>query len=241
MSLSSSISRLTVYLRRNGARATVRRAQLALERVCFSNRMVLFYCDISTLRSAIDEVPDHIRIERHTSPTNINPRDLEVITSFWNPKLATRNIKQRFELGASLWLIRSKDTLAGYGWTLQKRTVELHYFPLGLDDVHLFDFQVFPQYRGRGLNPLLVNHILRNLSSECKGRAFIEAAEWNQAQLSSLQKTGFRRLDSARKLSFFGRTIVFWDRKSAQSEGTLELASSLPQNHKASSLADVQQ
>ncbi len=32
--------------------------------------------------------------------------------------------------GALLWLIKSEDGLAGYGWTLQGRTIEPHYFPL---------------------------------------------------------------------------------------------------------------
>jgi ribosomal protein S18 acetylase RimI-like enzyme len=89
-------------------------------------------------------------------------------------------------------------------------TVEPHYFPLGWDDVHLFDFHVFPQYRGQGMNPFLVTHILRSLAAEGADRAFIEAAEWNEAQLSSLAKTPFRRLGCARKSTIFGCTIVWW-------------------------------
>ena len=41
------------------------------------------------------------------------------MTSPWNPKQAHRNIRERFEQAASLWLIKSGDKLAGYGWTLQ--------------------------------------------------------------------------------------------------------------------------
>jgi ribosomal protein S18 acetylase RimI-like enzyme len=88
--------------------------------------------------------------------------------------------------------------------------MERHYFPLGPDDVHLFDFHVFPQYRGQGTNPLLVTRILQGLATEGASRALIEAAEWNQAQLSSLAKTPFRRLGLARKLTIFDRTIVCW-------------------------------
>jgi ribosomal protein S18 acetylase RimI-like enzyme len=119
---------------------------------------------------------------------------------------------ERFGLGASLWLIKSHDKLAGYGWTLEGRTVEPHFFSLGHRDVHLFDFHVFPQYRGQGMNPTLVTSILRALTAEGAGRAFIEAAEWNQAQLSSLTKTPFRRLGMARKSTLFSRTLVLWDK-----------------------------
>ena len=135
------------------------------------------------------------------------------MTSVWNPKLVQQNMKERFDLGASLWLIKSEGKLAGYGWTLSGSTVEPHYFPLGQDDIHLFDFHVFPQYRGRGINPLLVAHILSSLATEGMGRAFIETAEWNQSQLSSLlRKTPFRRLGVAKKWNIFDHIIVSWAR-----------------------------
>ena len=52
MSISSSISRLTDYYKRNGLRATVRRLGLAAKRALFSSRMVLFYCDLSDAKLA---------------------------------------------------------------------------------------------------------------------------------------------------------------------------------------------
>ena len=68
---------------------------------------------------------------------------------------------------------------------------------------------MFPQYRGRGFNPLLVGYILRSLAIESQGRAFIESAEWNDPQLASLN-IPFRRLGLARKLMVSRRTIVCW-------------------------------
>ncbi len=210
MGISTSISRLIAYYKRHGFAASLGRFGLAAKRTVFSSRMVLFYCDLSTVGSPISEMPSDLKVERHRSQSDIAPQDLQEITSVWSPDLARRNVDQRFELGASLWLLRFEDTLAGYGWTLQGRTVEPHYFRLGPRDIHFFDFHVFSKYRGRGLNPLLVNHILRNVAAQCQGRAFIEAAEWNQAQLASLKKTPFHRLNSARKITIFGRTIVCW-------------------------------
>lgn len=218
MSISSSISRFTVYLKRNGLRATASRVSLAARRALLSNRAALFYCDLSTQSLRATELPSFLKVERCTKQADLSPQDLQEITSFWNPALAQRNLKERFGLGASLWLIKVEDQLAGYGWTLQGRTVEPHYFRLGPGDVHLFDFHVFPQYRGRGLNPLLVNHILRNLAAETSGRVFIEAAEWNQSQLSSLKKTPFRYLGLASKATILGRTFVCWRRDGALGE-----------------------
>ena len=179
----------------------------------FSNGKVLFYCDLSAQCSMPADLPCSLTVERYRSRTDVGPRDFEEITSFWNPLLSKRNIKTRFEQGGSLWLIKSE----GQSWRAtvgpyEGHTIEPHYFRLGPDDVHLFDFQVFPQYRGRGMNPLLVRYILRGLAGECRGRAFIEAAEWNWPAVDiSLSRTPFRRLGLATKFTFLRHTIVCWD------------------------------
>ena len=211
MSLPTLVSRFVVYYQRNGWRATTRRASIEARRNLFSNSKVILYCDLSEQRSLQADLPSSVTIERKRSKTELSGQDLQQIVNRWNPKLACRNIDERFGQGASLWLIKSKDELAGYGWTLKGHTIEPHYFLFGQNDVHLFDFYVLPQYRGQGMNPVLVTHILRNMAAEVGGRAFIEAAEWNRQQLSSLEKTPFRRLGRARKLTMFRHTIVCWD------------------------------
>jgi ribosomal protein S18 acetylase RimI-like enzyme len=212
MTVSISISRFANYLKRNGLRATVRRGGLAVSRALRSNRTILFYSDLAGRTSRAEECPTFLEVQRKRASGELMLEEFHEIINVWNPGLAQRNIKERFDLGASLWLIKFENRLAGYGWTLQGRTVEPHYFRLGPDDVHFFDFHVFPQYRGRGLNPFLVSYILRRLAAECKGRAFIEAAEWNQAQLVSLQRTPFHRLGSAVKFTIFRRAFVCWAR-----------------------------
>jgi ribosomal protein S18 acetylase RimI-like enzyme len=213
MGIGNSISRLSDYYRRHGFVTTLHRARLAVKRVVFANRMVVFYCDLTDQLTRAVVLPGSFTMDRLSSEAELPPQDLLAMTSFWNPKQAHRNLSERFTLGASLWLIKSEDHLAGYGWSLQGRTVEPYFFPLGKDDVHLFDFHVFPQYRGRGINPLLVTHILRNLAATCGGRAFIEAAEWNEAQLSSLRKTPFCQLGLARTFTMFGHTFASWYEK----------------------------
>jgi ribosomal protein S18 acetylase RimI-like enzyme len=216
MRIAALSARLVAYYSRHGLRSTTQRAGLALKRALFSNRQVVFYCDLAAQVSSPETPPSFVKVERKRTYSSLSPQDLHKMIDFWNPKLASRKIVERFERGADLWLIKSKDSLAGYGWTLKGRTVESHYFPLGQNDVHLFDFHVFPEYRGRGMNPFLVSHILRNLAADGPGRAFIEAAEWNQAQLSSLGRTPFRRVGCARKWSIFGRTVVWWRKQAVK-------------------------
>lgn len=211
MSISTSISRFAVYYKRHGIGATVRRGVLAAKRALFSNRAVLFYCDLSTQGFASADLPNSLKVERKRGLSEIDAQDLDQIINVWSPKLAQRNITERFDQSASLWLIKSDDKLAGYGWTLQGRTIEPHYFPLGPDDVQFLDFHVFPRYRGRAIDWFLMTQILSTLATDGLSRAFGEASEWNRASLSSFQMTPFRRLGMARKLTVFGLTIVCWD------------------------------
>jgi len=212
MAISTAISRFTDYYRRHGLPATARRTWLAVQRSLFSSRSVLFYCDLATQTSPPRDLPTFLKVERIKSLAELNHGDLEAMTSFWNPKLAEKSMKERFNLGASLWLIKSHDKLAGYGWTLQGRTVEPHYFPLGHDDVQFIDFYVFPKYRGRGIDWFLMTQILHRLAVEGLGRAFGEAGEWNQASIASFRMSRFDCLGLARKCTILGRTIVCWSK-----------------------------
>jgi hypothetical protein len=183
---------------------------VALKRGLFSSRSVLFYCDLATQTLPPRELPAFLKVERKKSLAGLNPADLEAMTSVWNPQLVQRNMKERFGLGASLWLIKSHNQLAGYGWTLQGRTIEPHYFPLAPNDVQFLDFQVFPKYRGRAIDWFLMTQILHQLAIEGLARAFGEAGEWNQASVASFRMSPFRHLGLARKLTILGRIIVCW-------------------------------
>ena len=210
MGLSSSISRLADYYKRYGFSATIGRARLAAKRALFANRMVVFYCDLANQGARAAAVPGSFRIDRVRSKVELSPEDLREITSFWNPRQALQNVNDRFGKGASLWLIKSGDKPAGYGWTLRGDVVAPYYFPMGPNDVQLFDFYVFPKFRGRALHWLLTSHILQALAAEGATRAFADTHEWNQAQLSSFKMTRFRELGRVRTFEILGSKFVTW-------------------------------
>ena len=191
----------------------------------------MFYCDLSGLKGPAPDLPTSLTVERKRSSSELASDDLETMTSFWNPELATRNLKERFELGASLWLIKSNGRLAGYEWTLKGGTVEPHYFPLGADDVQFLDLQVFPKYRGRAMACFLMTHILHTLAAEGLVRAFGEAAEWNAASLSCYAMTAFRVLGRASKFTIFGCSVVRWAKPKPASEAAGEQSGASRQIH----------
>ena len=229
MSISSLIWRLTEYYRRHGFGATIRRAGVAVKRSLFSSRSVLFYCDLATQTPSPRDLPSFLKVERVKSSADLSPEDMRGMVSVWNPKLVQQTMKERFDLGASLWMIKSRGKLAGYGWTLQGGTVEPHYFPLGHDDVQFIDFHVFPKFRGRAIDWFLMTQILHRLAAEGLGRAFGESGEWNQASIASFKMASFRRLGVAKKWTIFGRTFVRW----SKTESNVQPPPGSPEGHRA--------
>src|SRR5438093_13573487 len=115
MTVSISISRFANYLKRNGLRATVRRGGLAVSRALPSNRTILFYSDLAGRTSQPEECPTFLEVRRKRASPELMLEEFHEIINVWNPGLAQRNIKERFDLGASLWLIKFENRLAGYG------------------------------------------------------------------------------------------------------------------------------
>jgi ribosomal protein S18 acetylase RimI-like enzyme len=237
MALSTSISRLAAYYARHGFKGTIRRAALSVKRAVLANCMVVFYCDLASQTMAPGSLPTSLKVERLRNYSDLSPQDLHEITSFWNPRLAHRRVKERFERGASLWLIRSAGSLAGYSWTLRGSAIAAYYFPMALDDVQLFDFYVFPRFRGRAILWFLVTDILRSLRDEGATRVFGDVAEWNQASLSFYRTVPFQRLGLARSFTIFGHTFISW----AESEPVAQTGkqTSIPVTGTGSSISDL--
>ncbi len=210
MNISAFFMRLVEYQRRHGFRATVRRAGIAARRAVLAGDMVVFYCDLDPDKCRPVKITTGFSIERLESLTDLGSADFEQVTAFWNPKLARANIRERFEKGAVLWLVKSGESVAGYGWTMRGGSIEPYYFPLGADDVQFFDFYVAAKFRGRALHWLLTGYILHVLATEGAARAFADTGEWNEAQLASFRMTKFRLLGRVRTLRVFGQLLNRW-------------------------------
>jgi len=207
------VSRMAAFWKRHGARRTLQRFGVFVKRLFSGGRMVLYSYDFpkaGDARSQFSLLPAQVSVERKRRLSEIDPQDWQKILNFWNPDLCQRNFAERFGKGATAWLVRCDGTLAGYGWTMIGQTIAQHYHPLGANDVHMFDYLVFPEFRGRNINPLLVTYILHQMAEEGRTRAYTEVKEWNQPPLASLCKTPFQLMGAARKVSLFGRTYVEW-------------------------------
>src|SRR5262249_26636486 len=146
MPFAEPISRAFGYWQRNGIAATGRRLIVSARRGFLGTRFVLFSCNLRDCTPANLNEIESAPVERKNSQPEIKPDDLQRILLSWDPERVRRQISERFALGASLWLYKLDQKVAAFGWTLKGRTVEPHFFPLCPNDIHFFDFFVFPEY-----------------------------------------------------------------------------------------------
>lgn len=178
--------------------------------------MSLFSCDVGS----VSESPSLKVVVERMQPGSLSPEEYQTLVGICGHSAErARELEARFESGCDLWLGRLNGDIAGYGWTVAGHTMEPHFFKLRADEVHFYDFHVFPDFRGKSVNVNLVIGILNELKESGARVAHIECADWNEAQLRSLRKTPFVRNARASKVSLFGYTFVMWWKIKPQNGG----------------------
>lgn len=114
----------------------------------------------------------------------------------------------RFRTGDKCYLVIAGDAVAGFGWvaTRPEFTVTEVALPLpfGPSELVLYDFVVFPQWRGRGLYPALLRGI-RALNPD--KTLWIFAEHRNRASVKGILSAGFTFAFSMERTRLLGRTI----------------------------------
>jgi len=107
-------------------------------------------------------------------------------------------------------MLRQEADVLGFVWTVERTPIQPYFFPLTAGDVHMFDNEIFFEYRGRGLNPLLIRTVLAQLRQAGLARVFIETLERNTPERKSLAKTAFKPIGVVRKRHIRHKTVVTW-------------------------------
>ena len=180
--------------------------------IYYGEKYVLFYADLKSAGVRKTVLPEGVSIERYRCRKDISYQDWETFCSHFRESYLQSTMKERFDKGASLWIVKVGGLLAGYIWSTKGATVNPYFGLLRPDEVNFFDNMIFEKFRGRGINPLLVNFVLyENKKHNCV-RAFIETLTTNTAEIRSLAKTNFRRYGLAKSHLFWnnGHLDVGW-------------------------------
>lgn len=210
MSKRFYLRRLIRYYQENGLRGTLRRLVIAIRRGLYDNKTVLFYIDLQCTEAAGPILPATFGLEAVNHYSQLQSYDLERIFDHLGKYRTEHELHDRLEKGANLWLLRVEHKLAALIWSIRGKMTEPYFLPLMADDAVLFAAETFPDYRGRGLYPLLVECVFGELKKQKVVRVYGMAATWNAASLRGLAKTRFRHYGKASMLHLQDKTITVW-------------------------------
>lgn len=157
-------------------------------------------------------MPQNFAVECRKNFGEILKDEIETLIHYGGERIIRYELKNRFGKGAYLWLMKVDRKAVGMVWTIRQKTLKPYYWPLTPNDVHLFDNEVFRDYRGQGINPFLINYVVFELKQKGFVRAFIETNEINKPEIRSLSKTFFAELGRAKRLHLPGQNITIWSK-----------------------------
>lgn len=210
MAIRTLYLRAAKYLRRHGLKASLQRLRREARNRFRFNRDVIFARDL--LQGGLDDHPlsEEHRVERYDKSTGVPEGMLKRISEEYSEEIVKEYVSQRLEKGACLWCLVKDAEHMSYTWALSGRAMKPHYFPLGERDLHLFDGYTFPPFRGRGLNVVLLDHVLKHYRDRGFVRALLETHEWNAPVIKMVPKNGFVKIGLARKKVSGGKCRVTW-------------------------------
>ena len=203
------LTRFINYYREHGLTQTVRRIIEQPSRIS-KGYMLLIYAELKELDDAVLDLPRNIIIECKKSYAETLEAQMEKLIDHSRKTNVTNRIKERFEDGALLWIMKLNSDIAGYGWTTRKTMAAAFPLPITPHDAILFDFEIFGEYRGRGFYGLLVNYIFGQLKLMGTTRAFGLLSGWNSSVIRAIERTHFHKFREVRNFHVFRRNIIIW-------------------------------
>jgi L-amino acid N-acyltransferase YncA len=123
------------------------------------------------------------------------------LTSVWEERLAdsmglgVREVRRRQTDAGTAVLALADNRIACYGWVLHGlfRIPELRLeAPLPANHVYIWDCLTLPRYRGRGIFPALLHHMIEELRGQGIRQAWAATAPGNRSSMRAFAKAGFR-------------------------------------------------
>ena len=214
MSIRSIYLKYLFYYKKHGLLKLFRLACARIWRKLFQNRWVMFYFDCTESLANDFNFPENLIVERYYKMEDIPKKDMERLIMIKGKEIVFPFFKKYFRLGAILWLAKLNGEVVGLNWSVIGGFEGFHCFPMTSKDAVILASEVFPNYRGRGINPAMNKRIVFELKKEGITRVFINCEVWNKANLRSIPKVGFKKLGILHTLRIPGGYITFWYKRS---------------------------
>ncbi|MCH8806568.1 MAG: GNAT family N-acetyltransferase [Planctomycetes bacterium] len=142
--------------------------------------------------------PPNLTVVRCDRLEDLAPELLATMRSRFSPSSLEVD---RWELGhgAVLWVGLIDGRLAGVSMSRRGDQFKCWFVPLRRHDVVIFRNRTLPDFRGRGLCPALMQHVMfHELAGD--GRAYVDCRVYNKPSIRSIEKAGFRRIATMKPL-----------------------------------------
>ena len=210
MAIKFTIQRFVSLVHNKGIIGALKRGKEILQYIFFESKDYIYYTDISKLKKSELITSVKMKIDCITKATDLQTEDFKTISRYRNDAIIKKEMNDRFQHGASLWLGRFDEKFVGFMWSIDKAPIEYFFFPLSEFDVYFFDAVVFPEFRGNNMLVFFHNAVLLELKRMGFMRGFLAVHSWNKPVIRSLEKFVFKRFGVAKKHHIFGRDYVIW-------------------------------
>ena len=179
-------------------------------KIILGKRFIIFSVNLLDIPDTILMLPENYNVETKKSLEELSRNEFRMLFKFRKKTIFLKQMKERFSQKAKLWLLKYREEIVAFRWTIEKKTISPYFFPLRKFDVHFFDAMVKDEYRGQNLNSLFINYILCVLKGEGYKRVYVETQSFNRKYINSIKKTRFKIIGEACRFSILGRIIVIW-------------------------------
>jgi hypothetical protein len=168
----------------------LRRAIRARWQLLFNDKKHLFVFDGEPPQVSLS---DGMVVERYDALEQIPNEVMDRMREELGDKVVEIWLETEFKEGSVLWILFVDDKFVVRQLTRRGKFIPKWYLPLAEEDFIFMAAGTFPEYRGRGLSPLLKRYILAQ-EMRTGVRVYGDVKASNVASMRALQKIGFRHI-----------------------------------------------
>lgn len=206
------IRRALNILRRHGVGYFLKRITELMRRASYTKSEVLFRVDLNESGRGLMELPEGVTLGHAAAMREVPSELLEQAYAQKTEAIVSHYMRHFFARGAHFWYLTVDSTLVGVCWSTVSDGGLFYFSPLAPDEAIIEATEVYPAYRGKGYNPLMIKAVFDALANRGVRRVYMSSKKWNTPSLRSLAKTGLREAGSVRRFELFGKRITIWDR-----------------------------
>jgi len=198
-----SFKKLKLYKQKHGTLRLVKKIISRIFSFVFSYRPLYIYGIICETRTKVQaHCPLEIRNGGH--------EDIDLFVDFfdnWDEQSTRKYIQYHFDNGGKSFLAFSGHKLVHCCWLFYHPGFkeELAHIHLKEQEAHIASAYTSPEFRGRNIYPVILQHILKCAAKENIKRAYITSLTKNTASNRGIEKVGFSRLGKIHGFKLFGK------------------------------------